>query len=121
MNKATTPAALGGLLNSAARFAVVPAGAIFMMATPAEQIDALEGKRQGFLDASQAIMDSLDDGVDLTDEQADEISANAGQVASVDKRITALKTMLPQGQGRKTAPEATGGQPAAGGRRTVPA
>lgn len=115
-------AATCGLLLSAACISFAKPYAFIMAATPAEQITALETKRQGFIDASQAIMDGLEEGVDLTDEQADQISANAAEVVSVDKRISALKTMLPQGNGRKTTAElqnAAGG--ANGSRRTIAA
>ncbi len=114
-------ATCGLLLSAAFCIPADPHAAIFMAVTPQDQIAALETKRQGFLDASQAIMDALGDGIDLTDEQADEISANADQVTSIDKRINALKTMVPQGNGRKSSPEPQNGAQPGGGRRSVPA
>jgi HK97 family phage major capsid protein len=116
-------AALGGLLLSTAM--VLPANphsCIYMMAPPVpEQIATLEEKRQDLLAASSAIVDGLDDGVDLSDEQVETINANAAEVEKIDKRIAALKTMLPQGQGRRTTPEPTNRNEPGHQRQTVPA
>lgn len=100
---------------------MLASGTIFM-ATAEEQIGSLETQRTDLLAASQAIMDGLEEGVDLSDDQADQITANADKVESIDKRIAALKKMLPQGQGRRSAAEPTNrNEPGDGNRRTVPA
>ena len=122
LKRATSQAALGGLLlSTAAVQSVSPHAAIFMMATPAERITALETKRGEILAASEAIVAELEDGVDLSDEQTDTITANTAEIGKIDNQITALKSLAPQGQGRKTAPEAktigADGKPM----RTVPA
>lgn len=110
-------AMLGGLLLGTAL--TTPA---FMAApTPAEQITSLETQREEIMAASQAIMDGLADGVELSDEQADLITANSKKVESFDKRITALKTMVSQPQGRRSTPEANAEIDPATGRRRVPA
>lgn len=124
LKRATSQAALGGLLLSAA-FAtpVNPNGIILMMApTPQERIAALQEKREGILAASQAIIDALPDGEDLTDEQTETITGNTGEVEKIDKQIAAFTAMLPKGNGRKTAAEPSNvTDPANPGRRTVPA
>lgn len=90
------------LLASTA-LAMIPAGAIFMMASPAERVAALEAKREEFVNASQSIIDALGEDEDLTDEQIAEIEANKAEVEKLDKQIAALKTFAPQGQGRKSS------------------
>lgn len=82
---------------------------VFMMASPQDQITSFETKRSDLEAKSQAILDSLGDGVDLTDEQADEIAGYTQDIESLDKRIDALKSLLPKGQGRKTAAELNNG------------
>ena len=123
--RATLRAALGGLLLSSVAAAPACAyGLIINMApTVQERITALEERREEMHGASQSILDSLEDGVDLTDEQAEEISGNAAEMEKLDKQIAALKALLPKGQGRKTQAEPTNrADPADGtGRRTVPA
>jgi HK97 family phage major capsid protein len=119
MAKTALRAAMSGLLLSAA---CIPAGAIYMMAPSIQdRITALETNRQSLLDKSQAIIDGLGENVDLSDEQTEEIAGYNADVEKLDKQITALTAMLPKGQGRKTAPEASASDPANGGRRTVPA
>ncbi|MPZ41302.1 MAG: phage major capsid protein [Rhizobiales bacterium] len=122
---ATSRAALGGLLLSAAMISPAnPHPAIFMMAPSVqERITALETRRQELLDTSQSIVDSLDEGVDLSDEQSETITGNAAEIEKIDKQIAALQALLPKGQGRRTAPEPTNrNEPSDGpGRRTVPA
>lgn len=99
-------AAMSGLLLTSAAFVpAAPAKAIFLMATSAERIAALETERQSLLDASQAIVDGLEDGVDMTDEQTDAITANTGKIGKIDAQITALQSLAPKSQGRKTSPE----------------
>jgi hypothetical protein len=46
-----------------------------------------------------------DAGEDLTDEETDEIEANAAELEKLNKKIKALKLLQPTGQGRRTAPE----------------
>lgn len=114
-------AATCGLLLSAACISLANPFA-FVMAGPTvqERIDALNEKRQGLLDASQEIMDSLGAGIDLTDEQTDSITGNTSEIEKIDKQIVAFTAMLPKGKGRATSPEASV-QPGPGGRRTIPA
>lgn len=94
------------LLASTA-LALIPAGAIFMMASPAERVAALEAKREELLNASQAIIDDLADDAELTEEQIEQIDANKAEVEKLDRQIAALKPFQPQGQGRKTGAEAS--------------
>lgn len=106
LKRATPLAALGGLLLGAAYASPVNSrSAIFMAATPADQIAGFETKRGEIEAKAQSILDSLGDGVELTDEQADEIAGYTTEMESIDKRITALQALLPKGTGRKTAPE----------------
>ncbi len=116
-------AAMGGLLLSAATISFAnPRGVIVMMATPQDQITSFETKRGEIEAKAQAILDSLGEGVELTDEQAEEIDGYTAEMASIDKRITALKAMLPKGTGRQSKPEVTNVDPATGRQsRTVPA
>lgn len=95
------------LLASTA-LAMIPAGAIFMMASPAERVAALEAKREEFVNASQSIIDALGEDEELTDEQIAEIEANKAEVEKLDKQIAALKTFAPQGQGRKSSADGNG-------------
>lgn len=60
-------------------------------------------------------------GEDLTDEETDEIEANATELEKLNKKIRALKLLAPTGQGRRTMPESRSTEPANGQRRTVPA
>lgn len=101
MAKAVKVALRGQLLSAIGTGAM----SVFMMASPQDQITSLETKRAELEAKSQAILDSLGEGVDLSDDQADQIADNATEIESVDKRIAALQSMLPKGQGRKTAPE----------------
>lgn len=124
MKRATSRAALGGLLLSTALVLPHdPHAAIFMMApTPQERIAALEEKRQGLLDASEGIINALGDEDDLTDEQAAEIAANKVAIEKIDNQIAAFTAMLPKGKGRQSAAEPTNAADQINnGRRTVPA
>lgn len=100
-----------------------PSGLVFNMASPAERIQALEGRREELMAASQAILDGLEDGEDLTDEQTQSIDDNNGEVERIDKQIGAMQKLVPQGRGRSTTaePQNRGGDPTGTGRRTVPA
>lgn len=99
-------AAMGGLLLSAGVITPVNCRSmIFMEAPIATRIAALEEKRLGLFTASEEIVNSLEEGVDLSDEQTDTIAANAAEIDRLDKQIAALKMVAPQGQGRKTAAE----------------
>jgi HK97 family phage major capsid protein len=106
LKRATSRAALGGLLLGTAF--VVPhncRSAIFMAVTPAERITALETQRQDLLDASEAIINELEENTDLTPEQLELIGTNKEKIDNIDKQIVALQSFAPKGQGRKTAPE----------------
>jgi HK97 family phage major capsid protein len=124
MTKLATPrAALSGLLLSAAALVVPANPMIFNMApTLQEQITALETKRDELIGDSQKIVDELDDGVDLSDDQAETINTNAVEIEKIDKRIAALRTMLPKGAGRHSTAEPTNrNDPADGSRRALAA
>lgn len=116
MKHATMRAAIGGLLCSTA---LVP-GVIFMEASVQQRIDALNEEREGLISASNEIVNGLEQGVDLTDEQNNTIEANNTRIEAIDKQIKNLTPLLPKGKGRATAPEASN-DPASAGRRTVPA
>lgn len=96
-------------------------GAIVMAVT----IEDLEAQQQELLAASQALVDAADgEERDLTDEELDTIEANRVKVEGLGKQISARRAATPvaQGQGRRTQPEPQNrGEPAAAGRRTVPA
>lgn len=121
----TSQAARSGLLlASAAAFGAAALGPIFMMAPNLqERIAALETRRQELVDASETIINGLEENADLTDEQTAEIEANAAEAEKLDRQIKALKGSLPQGKGRTTQPEPVENRAGqnAGGRRTVPA
>jgi HK97 family phage major capsid protein len=89
---------------------LIPAGAIFAMASPADRIAALESKREELLNASQAIIDGLGDDDDLSDDQVKQIQDNKADVEKIDGQISALQSLLPKGQGRKSQPENNGGK-----------
>lgn len=74
------------------------------------RIVTLEEERGNLLAASEAIVNGLADGVDLTDEQTDTIAANAERVEAIDKQIKALKSVAPQGKGRQSAAEIKDGK-----------
>lgn len=116
MSKAALRAAVGGLSYAAL---ITASPAIFAMATPQERIDSLNTKRQSLLDSSQAILDGLEDDVDLTDEQTATIKANNESIEKIDSQLEVLAKALPKGQGRKSAAEPQNrNEP---GSRTVPA
>jgi HK97 family phage major capsid protein len=71
--------------------------------------------------ATDAFRVRAEAGEDLTDDETDEIEANADELTKLNKKIKALKLLQPTGQGRRTNPEARN-EPASGQRgRTVPA
>jgi HK97 family phage major capsid protein len=103
-------AALSGLLLSACSgIALLGSAAVFspviMGASPAEQIESLERKRNELIDQSTGLANAVGEGQDLTDEQVEQINANAVEVERIDQRIAALKTLLPKGQGPKAKHE----------------
>lgn len=110
MAKTALRAAMSGLLLQSVAF-VTPANshsAIFMVGpTVQERIAALEEKRTGLLSSSEDILNNLDDGADLDDDQTELIEANSGEVEKIDKQIGALTKLLPKGNGRKTTAEVT--------------
>jgi HK97 family phage major capsid protein len=82
----------------------------------------LETRRSEIVAATDAFRLRMEAGEDLTDEETDEIEANADELTKLDKKIKAVKLLTPQGQGRRTNPEPQNRDPATpGGRRTVPA
>jgi len=81
-------------------------------------IASLEAKRADLVAQCDELAAAAEEGGDLTDEQVEAIDTLTAEIAGVDKKIEAFKKLLPQGQGRKTAPDA-GVKPAEGGRRRV--
>lgn len=121
LKRATSRAALGGLLLSTAlAMPGNPHAAIFMMApTPQERITALQAKRDELHAASETIVNSLEEGVDLSDEQTKTITDNTAAIDKLDQQIAALTALLPKGKGRQTTAEMT--DRADPNRRAVPA
>jgi hypothetical protein len=112
MIKAASRAALSGL-HADPRLHTV-----FNMASPAERISALEGKRDELLAASQTIIAEGED--DLTDEQNDALATNASEIEKLDKTIANLNAFLPKSKGR-VAGEAIENDGAGKPKKTVPA
>lgn len=115
MKQATMRAAIGGLPQ-------LVHGMIVMDGNVQGRIDSLNEERTGLLAASEEIVNALEDGVDLTDEQNAEIEANNTRIEAIDKQIKNLTPLISKGKGRSTAAEVTNGtEPISNGRRTVPA
>lgn len=99
MHKVTSRAALSGLFNNT--ILGVP---MMDAANLQARIDNLEAKRLELYEASQAIVDGLDDD-DLTDDQTKEIGDKTTEIEKLDRQITALQALLPKGKGRTTTAE----------------
>lgn len=109
-----TVRACGGLL-SATPFLV------FMNANAAERITALEARRTELHNSMQAILDSLEEGEDLSDEQVEEINSGKSEIDKIDGQVSALQALVPTGGGRRTTSEPQNTTQPAGGRQTVAA
>lgn len=126
LKRATSRAALGGLLLSTALCAPAMLNGLMFMAGPSaqERITALQERRDELHTASESIVNSLADGVDLDDDQTETITSNAAEIEKLDKQIVALTALLPKGKGRQSASEQItdqgNGKPGAG-RHVVPA
>lgn len=110
-----TVRAVSGLLSG-----VAFPGPVFMAGSPADRIADLETRRGDLHASMQAIVDSLDEGEDLTDEQVGQIKSAKTDIEKLDEQISALKALLPVGTGRKSTPEART-EPGSNGARAVPA
>lgn len=96
-----------------------PCGAIQM---DAPQLADLEARVTEITAATDAFRVRMEAGEDLTDEETDEIEANASELEKLNKKIKAMKLLTPTGQGRRSAPEPQNRNEPDGGRRTtVPA
>jgi HK97 family phage major capsid protein len=94
---------------------VRPIGVIFMDAPVLADLEARLAEITASTDAFRVRAEA---GEELTDEETDQIEAEADELEKLNKRIKALKLLQPKGQGRKSAPEART-EPDANGRRTV--
>jgi len=99
-------------------FSLVPPIGVILNAAPT--VDELETRIGEINAASEAFRVRVTAGEDLSDEDAEEIEANAVELEKLTKRVSALKLLEPKGAGRKSAPE-NRSEPANGQRRTVPA
>lgn len=98
-------------------FSLVPPIGVILNAAPT--VDELETRIGEINAASEAFRARVTAGEDLSDEDAEEIEANAAELEKLTKRVSALKLLEPKGAGRKSAPENR--SEANGQRRTVPA
>jgi HK97 family phage major capsid protein len=99
----------------------IPFGSMMSIRMDAPALADLEARVVEITAATDAFRIRAEAGEELTDDETDEIEANATELEKLNKRIKALKLLAPQGAGRRTTPEARSTEPAAGGRRTVPA
>jgi HK97 family phage major capsid protein len=97
--------------------AISPFGVIRM---DAPVLADLEARVVEITAATDAFRLRAEAGEDLTDDETDEIEANAIELEKLTKKIKALKLLAPTGQGRRTPPEARG-EPAGGRGTRVPA
>lgn len=109
---------------SIAVLSLLPSGAIFADAGPADQaIDALEARRAELANANQDIIRAADDaGQDVSDKDLDTIEANNKELEKIDRQIQARKAsmQLNAGAGRRTNPEPNAGtRPAGSGARVL--
>lgn len=81
---------------------VPPIGVILM---DAPQLADLEARVTEITAATDAFRARMEAGEDLTDEETDQIEADADELEKLNKKIKALKLLEPKGNGRRTAPE----------------
>lgn len=107
---------MGNLLSASG---LVPG--VVMMAAPT--LESLREQQQELQSASEAIVALADEEErDLEEDEIKKINANTAAIEKISVQITARAAVVPQGQGRRTAPEAVTPQAGnEGGRRTVPA
>ncbi|XUM25124.1 phage major capsid protein (plasmid) [Bradyrhizobium oligotrophicum S58] len=104
----------------AALAAIAPPLGVIMMAVPT--LAELEARVAEINAAAEAFRTRVAAGEELSDEDTDEIEANAAELEKLNKRIKAMKLLEPQGQGRRTAPEPqNAGRVPSNGRQSVPA
>jgi HK97 family phage major capsid protein len=101
----------------------VPVSSAFFGPVLMDALAALEDRLANLRSDGEAIVAAADEeGRDLTDEEVAQINANVETANKIKAQIEARKNMTPQGQGRRTSPEASaGGTPENNGRRTIPA
>jgi HK97 family phage major capsid protein len=80
-----------------------PIGVILMDAPSVADLEARVGEINA---AAEAFRARVEAGEDLSDEDTDQIEANADELDKLAKKIKALKLLEPKGTGRKSAPEA---------------
>ncbi|MDX3971154.1 MAG: phage major capsid protein [Bradyrhizobium sp.] len=105
-------------LAALAAFGAIQLGSIRMDAPVLADLEARVVEINAALDAFRVRAEA---GEDLTDEETAEIEESAGELEKLTKKIKALKLLAPQGQGRRSAPEARTEPGGGGPRRTVPA
>lgn len=111
-------------VSLAALASLLPSGAIFADAGPAEQaIETLEARRLELVNANQDILDAGGaDNVDISDKDLETIEANNKEIEKLDRQIQArkLSLQLNAGAGRRTVadPQAAT-RPAGGGARVL--
>lgn len=98
--------------------AVIPPFGVILMDAPV--LADLEARVVEITASVEAFRVRAEAGEELTDEEVQQIEDEAAELEKLNKKIKALKLLQPQGQGRRTAPEARN-EPAGGGRRSVPA
>lgn len=90
-------------LAAFAAFGGIPLGSIRM---DAPQLADLEARVVEITNATDTFRTRMEAGEELTDEETDQIEAEADELEKLNKKIKALKLLAPTGQGRRTAPEA---------------
>jgi len=78
---------------------------ILMGPSVADRLEAAEAEFSDLEAESTAIIDSVEEGDDLSDEQVAEITEIGNKMEKVKARIAALKPLVAQGQGRRAPPE----------------
>lgn len=108
------------MFSSMAIFAASAGCGVIRMDAP--QLADLEARVVEITASVDAFRVRAEAGEDLTDEETDQIEAEADELDRLTKKIKALKLLAPQGQGRRTAAEPQNrNEPGGKGRTTVPA
>src|SRR4051794_40236292 len=97
MNDATTVGVTKqlGLLSGAAALAALPVGPGMIFMGPVT-VEALEGRRQEIVDATQAIIDAADaEERDLSDEEIETINTHRTDAEKLGRQIEARKSLTP--------------------------
>jgi HK97 family phage major capsid protein len=101
----------------------LPVSSAFFGPVLMDALSALEDRLANLRSDGEAIVAAADEeGRDLTDEEVAQINANVETANKIKAQIEARKNMTPQGQGRRTSPEAAvNGASDGNGRRVIPA